>query len=172
MFRASKGWRQQFIRRHLEVCTRVVEVRSFVFVVVYFLFLILWNVLILFVQIGYRTCTELVWGMNYDTVKKYFKTLKDVIDFVERENGHALQGNEIMNIDETGFDLCNCTKTQRVIIRTSKYKRQPKTLHQREICCCFYLCLDVANVFYLHVSFFPGQLQGRLIELIFQLLYV
>jgi len=77
-------------------------------------------------------------GMNSDTVKKYFETLKDVIQLVERENGHALQGNEIMNIDETGFDLC----------------------------------LDVANVFYLHVSFFPGQLQGRLIELIFQLLYI
>ena len=69
-------------------------------------------------------------GMNSDTVKKYFETLKDVIQLVERENGHALQGNEIMNIDETGFDLCNCTKTQRVIIRTSKYKRQPKALHQ------------------------------------------
>ena len=87
-------------------------------------------------------------GLNYDTVKKYFETLKDVIDFVERENGHALQGYEIMNIDETGFDLCNCTKTQRVIIRTTKYQRQPKALHQGEICCCIVdLWLDVANVF-------------------------
>ena len=93
-----------------------------------------------------------VGGMNYDTVKKYFETLKDVIDFVERENGHALKGNEIMNIDETGFDLCNCTKTQRVIIRTTKYQRQPKALHQGEICCCIVdLWLDVANVFYFHV---------------------
>ena len=36
---------------------------------------------------------------------------------VETLNGHQLQPDEILNIDETGFDLCNCVKTMRVIIK-------------------------------------------------------
>ena len=37
---------------------------------------------------------------------------------VETLNGHKLWPDEILNIDETGFDLCNCVKTMRVIIKS------------------------------------------------------
>ena len=50
-------------------------------------------------------------------------------------NGHKLLPNEILNLDETGFDLSNCTKTMRVIIKTTKYKRQPKPAHQGQGTC-------------------------------------
>ena len=36
---------------------------------------------------------------------------------MEALNGHPLRSDEILNIDETGFDLTNCVKPMRVIIR-------------------------------------------------------
>ena len=36
---------------------------------------------------------------------------------VEGLNGHKLLPDEILNIDEISFDLCNNVKTMRVIIR-------------------------------------------------------
>ena len=39
-------------------------------------------------------------------------------------------GDELLNVDETGFDLCSCTKTQRVVKRCTQYKKQPKAMHE------------------------------------------
>ena len=41
-----------------------------------------------------------------------------------------MRGDEILNIDETGFDLSNCSKTLRVVIKTTKYKRHRRPQHQ------------------------------------------
>ena len=65
-----------------------------------------------------------------DVVTNYFIELKKAVEFVEGMNGHKLLPNEMLNLDETGFDLSNCSKTMRVIIRTTKFKRQPKAAHQ------------------------------------------
>ena len=94
-FKASNGWRARFIKRHPEVCTRVVE-----------------NL--------HRTR---VGGLNVDNVKEYYDILKNVVTEVEKANGHALLPDEMLNIDETGFDLENCSKTQRVVIKTSKHNK-------------------------------------------------
>ena len=101
-FNASNGWRARFIKRHPEVCTRVVE-----------------NL--------HRTR---VGGMNSDNVKEYFQILEQYVEKVEKANGHKLRGDEILNIDETGFDLSNCSKTLRVVIKTTKYKRHRRPQHQ------------------------------------------
>ena len=98
-FNASNGWRARFIKRHPEVCTRVVE-----------------NL--------HRTR---VGGMNSDNVKEYFQILEQYVEKVEKANGHKLRGDEILNIDETGFDLSNYSKTLRVVIKTTKYKKKPQT---------------------------------------------
>ena len=50
-----------------------------------------------------------------------FGSSMDVSVQVEALNGHALQADEMLNIDETGFDLCNNAKTMRVIIRYKNY---------------------------------------------------
>ena len=47
-----------------------------------------------------------------DNVKEYYDILKNVVTEVEKANGHALLPDEMLNIDETGFDLANCSKTQ------------------------------------------------------------
>ena len=45
----------------------------------------------------------------------------DVCVQEEALNSHALQADEMLNIDETGFDLSNNVKTMRVIIRYKNY---------------------------------------------------
>ena len=101
-FNASNGWRKRFQQRHPEVCTKVVE-----------------NL--------HRTR---VGGLNVDNVQEYFQTVKEYIRKVEEANGHPIRPDEILNIDETGFDLSNCSKTQRVIIKSFKYRRHRKAQHQ------------------------------------------
>ena len=76
-----------------------------------------------------------VGGLNMDSVRKYFEELRKAVEYVEAMNGHKLLPGEILNLDETGFDLSNCTKTMRVIIKTTKYKRQPKPAHQGKGTC-------------------------------------
>ena len=85
-----------------------------------------------FVQNLHRTR---VGGLNIDSVRKYFEELRKAVEYVEGMNGHKLLPNEILNLDETGFDLSNCTKTMRIIIKTTKYKRQPKPAHQGQGTC-------------------------------------
>ena len=71
-----------------------------------------------------------VGGLNFDPVSNYFEVLAKAIADVEQKNGHPLRGDETLNVDETGFDLCSCTKTQRVVIRCTQYKKQPKAMHE------------------------------------------
>ena len=47
-----------------------------------------------------------VGGLNIDSVRKYFEEMRKAVDYVERMNGHKLQGNEILNLDETGTYAC------------------------------------------------------------------
>ena len=47
-----------------------------------------------------------VGGLNIDSVRKYFEEMRMTVDYVERMNGHKLQGNEILNLDETGTYAC------------------------------------------------------------------
>ena len=60
--------------------------------------------------------------MNSDNVKEYFQILEQYVEKVEKANGHKLRGDEILNIDETGFDLSNCSKTLRVVIKPRNTK--------------------------------------------------
>ena len=52
-----------------------------------------------------------------------FLVLKHVMVQVEGLNGHKLLPDEMLNIDETGFDLSNNVKTMRVIIRYECFKQ-------------------------------------------------
>ena len=49
-----------------------------------------------------------VGGMNIDSVTKYFSVLQEAISTVQERNGHPLQGDEILNVDETGHYLVGC----------------------------------------------------------------
>ena len=46
-----------------------------------------------------------VGGLNIDSVTKYFSVLQEAILTVQERNGHPLQGDEILNMDETGHNL-------------------------------------------------------------------
>lgn len=91
-FRASRGWREKFKHRHPELSTKITE----------------------------NLQRSRVGGFNSDVVQRYFKVLEDAILEVETLNGHELQPDEILNIDETGFDLANCSRTMRVVVKAEK----------------------------------------------------
>ena len=103
-----------------------------------------------------------------DVVTNYFIELKKAVEFVEGMNGHKLLPNEMLNLDETGFDLSNCSKTMRVIIRTTKFKRQPKAAHQGNVH-VHALFFSVSKNSRSAIFFYLFQVQQ--IELIFQRLF-
>ena len=47
-------------------------------------------------------------------MSKYFTVLAEAVALVEERNGHPLQGDEIMNIDETGL----CLSTNEIVRST------------------------------------------------------
>ena len=57
-----------------------------------------------------------VGGMNIDSVSKYF-SVQEAILTVEERNGHPLQGDEILNVDETGLNMVGSCVSFRSVIK-------------------------------------------------------
>ena len=55
--------------------------------------------------------------MNIDSVSKYFSVLQEAILTVEERNGHPLQGDEILNVDETGQNMVGSCVSFRSVIK-------------------------------------------------------
>ena len=110
-FQASWGWLKKFQKRHPALTQRVAE----------------------------NLDRQRAGALNPDTIKYYFTLLAAVIQVCEKENKRPMTADLIMNLDETGFDQANVSKTGVVTMksrRSATQKRRSANRTHMTACVC------------------------------------